>query len=186
MTIDYQIQDQRFASRRPDVLVYQTAPLTEDLTIAGPIRPSLWVSTSGTDADWVVKLIDVYPDDAPERAASTGTGPLRPGDPMGGYQELVRGDVMRGKFRESLEKPVPFQPGRVTKVEFSMLDVLHTFRKGHRIMVQIQSSWFPLVDRNPQTFVDIYHAKASDFKTATERVYRTQAAPSRIEIGVLP
>ncbi len=186
MTIDYQIQDQRFASRRPDVLVYQTAPLAEDLTIAGPIRPSLWVSTSGTDADWVVKLIDVYPDDAPERAASTGTGPLRPGDPMGGYQELVRGDVMRGKFRESLEKPVPFQPGRVTKVEFSMLDVLHTFRKGHRIMVQIQSSWFPLIDRNPQTFVDIYHAKASDFKAATERVYRTPAAPSRIEIGVLP
>src|SRR5437763_10189449 len=124
-------QDQRFAARRPDVIVYETPPLTEDVTIAGPVRPSLWVSTSGTDADWVVKLIDVYPDDAPEKAAPTGTGRLRAGESMGGYQQLVRGDVLRGKFRNSLEKPEPFVPGAQTHIEFAMLDVLHTFRAGH-------------------------------------------------------
>jgi len=184
-TADYMIQDQRFAARRPDVLVYQSAPLTTDVTIAGPVRPSLWVSTSGTDADWVVKLIDVYPDDAPEAAAPTGTGPLRPGESMGGYQQLVRGDVMRGKFRNSLERPEPLVPNEPTKVQFTMLDVLHTFRKGHRIMVQVQSSWFPLIDRNPQTFIDIYHASAGDFRKATNRVYRSGEAASRIEVNVL-
>jgi putative CocE/NonD family hydrolase len=166
--------------------VYQTEPLSADLTIAGPVRPSLWVSTTGTDSDFVVKLIDVYPDDAPETAASTGTGLLRPGDSMGGYQQLVRGDVMRGKFRDSLEQPEPFVPGEPTRIEFEMLDVLHTFRKGHRIMVQIQSSWFPLVDRNPQTFVDIYHASEADFRKATERVYRSAQAASYVEVNVLP
>ena len=185
-THDYMIQDQRFAARRPDVLVYQTEPLSEDLTIAGPIRPSLWVSTTGTDSDWVVKLIDVYPDDAPETAASTGTGLLRPGASMAGYQQLVRGDVLRGKFRGSLEKPEPFVPGEPTRVTFEMLDVLHTFRKGHRVMVQIQSSWFPLVDRNPQSFVDIYHAREADFRKATQRVYHSAAAASSLEIHVLP
>jgi putative CocE/NonD family hydrolase len=185
-THDYMIQDQRFVARRPDVLVYQTEPLSADLTIAGPVRPSLWVSTTGTDSDFVVKLIDVYPDDAPETAASTGTGLLRAGDSMGGYQQLVRGDVMRGKFRDSLEQPEPFVPGEPTRIEFEMLDVLHTFRKGHRIMVQIQSSWFPLVDRNPQTFVDIYHASEADFRKATERVYRSAQAASYVEVNVLP
>jgi uncharacterized protein len=184
-TADYMIQDQRFTARRPDVLVYNSAPLTTDVTIAGPVRPSLWVSTSGTDADWVVKLIDVYPDNAPEVAAPTGTGPLRPGESMGGYQQLVRGDVMRGKFRNSLERPEPLVPNEPTKIEFTMLDVLHTFRKGHRIMVQVQSSWFPLIDRNPQTFIDIYHASAADFRKATNRVYRSGEAASRIEMNVL-
>ena len=184
-TTDYMIQDQRFASRRPDVLVYESEPLTEDVTIAGPVKPSFWVSTSGTDADWVVKLIDVYPDDAPETAAPTGTGPLRPGESMGGYQQLVRGDVLRGKFRNSLEKPEPFVPNAETHVEFAMLDVLHTFRKGHRIMVQVQSTWFPLVDRNPGRFMDIYHAQASDFRPTTQRVFRSPAAASRIEVQVL-
>ena len=185
-THDYMIQDQRFAARRPDVLVYETEPLPADLTIAGPIRPSLWVSTTGTDSDWVVKLIDVYPDDAPETAASTGTGLLRPGDSMAGYQQLVRGDVLRGKFRDSLEKAEPFVPGEPTRIRFEMLDVLHTFRKGHRIMVQIQSSWFPLIDRNPQTFVDIYHATEADFRKATQRVYRSANADSFLEVNVLP
>jgi putative CocE/NonD family hydrolase len=184
-TPDYMIQDQRFASRRPDVLVYQTGPLAADLTIAGPIRPSLWVSTTGTDSDFVVKLIDVYPDDAPETAASTGTG-LCGRDSMAGYQQLVRGEVLRGKFRDSLEQPSPFAPGEPTRIGFEMLDVLHTFRKGHRIMVQIQSTWFPLIDRNPQTFVDIYHAAEADFRAATERVYRSPDAASSVEISVIP
>jgi uncharacterized protein len=184
-TRDYMIQDQRFASRRPDVLVYQSEPLTDDVTIAGPVRPNLWVSTSGTDADWVVKLIDVYPNDAKETAAPTGTGPLRAGQSMAGYQQLVRGDVMRGKFRNSLEKPEPFVPGAETHVEFTMLDVLHTFRKGHRMMIQIQSTWFPLVDRNPGQFMDIYHAKPSDYRPTTQQVFRSPSKASRIEINVL-
>jgi putative CocE/NonD family hydrolase len=185
-THDYMIQDQRFAGRRPDVLVYETEPLTTDLTIAGPVRPNLWVSTSGTDSDFVVKLIDVYPDDASETAASTGTGLLRPGESMAGYQQLVRGDVLRGKFRNSLERPEPFVPGEPTRIQFEMLDVLHTFRKGHRILVQIQSSWFPLVDRNPQTFVDIYHATEADFRKATERIFRAVDAASYVEVNVVP
>ena len=184
-TSDYMIQDQRFAARRPDVLVYESEPLTEDVTIVGPVRPSFWVSTSGTDADWVVKLIDVYPDDAPEKAAPTGTGPLRPGDSMGGYQQLVRGDVLRGKFRNSLEKPEPMVAGAQTHIEFEMLDVLHTFRKGHRIMVHVQSTWFPLIDRNPGQFMDIYHAKPSDYRATTQRVFHSAVRPSRIEVKVL-
>ena len=184
-TADYMIQDQRFASRRPDVLVYESEPLKEDVTIAGPVRPSFWVSTSGTDGDWVVKLIDVYPEDAPEKAAPTGTGPLRPGESMAGYQQLVRGDVLRGKFRNSLEKPEPFVPGAETHIEFEMLDVLHTFRKGHRIMVQVQGTWFPLVDRNPGRFMDIYHASPSDYRATTQRVFHSAGTASRIEVNVL-
>jgi uncharacterized protein len=184
-TTDYMIQDQRFASRRPDVLVYESAPLTEDVTIAGPVKPSFWVATSGTDQDWVVKLIDVYPDDAPEKAAPTGTGPLRPGESMAGYQQLVRGDVLRGKFRNSLEKPEPMVPDARTHIEFEMMDVLHTFRKGHRIMVQVQSTWFPLIDRNPGQFMDIYHAKPGDYRATTQRVYHSTGSASRLEVNVL-
>jgi len=163
-------EDQRFASTRPDVLVFEGAKLDKDLTIAGPIVASLEVSTSGTDADWVVKLIDVFPDDT--------TGVTRSGVPIAGYQMLVRGDIFRGKFRESLSRPVPFVPNQVTKVEFELRDVLHCFRKGHRMMVQIQSTWFPLVDRNPQTFVNIRTAKESDFQKATQRVYHSPANPT--------
>lgn len=184
-TSDYMIQDQRFASRRPDVLVYESQPLTEDVTVAGPVRPGLWVSTSGTDADWVVKLIEVYPDDAPEKAAPTGTGPLRPGDPMGGYQQLVRGDVLRGKFRNSLENPEPMVPNDPTHIEFEMLDVLHTFRRGHRIMVRVQSSWLPLIDRNPGQFMDVYHAKPTDYQATTQRVFHAAGRASRIDVNVL-
>ncbi len=176
----YMVEDQRFAARRPDVLVYQTGSLTEDVTVVGPIRAELQVSTTGTDADWVVKLIDVYPDDHPDPE------PNPTGVRMGGYQQLVRGEVMRGKFRNSFERPEPFSPGVPTEVPFTIQDVYHTFRPGHRIMVQVQSSWFPLVDRNPQKFVDIYNASPSDFGKATHRVYRSPERPSRLKVLVMP
>jgi putative CocE/NonD family hydrolase len=165
----YTVEDQRFARSRPDVLVYQTEPLDEDLTVSGPITAMLDVSTTGTDADWVAKLIDVYPSDAP----------------MGGYQMLLAGDILRGKFRNSLSKPEPMVPNQIAHLEFELGDKNHTFLRGHRIMVQIQSSWFPMFDRNPQTFVDIYHAKESDYRAATQRVYRSAAHSSRLRLTVL-
>jgi putative CocE/NonD family hydrolase len=180
MSPEYMTADQRFAGRRPDVLVHQTEVLDADVTIAGPIQVDLHVSTTGTDSDWIVKLIDVYPDDYPD--ANPNPKDVR----MGGYQQLVRGDVMRGKFRSSFEKPEPFTPGKPTKISFTMQDCYHTFRTGHRIMVQVQSSWFPLVDRNPQTFVDIYQAKESEFCKATQRMYHSREMPSRLSVLVLP
>ncbi len=179
MTGDYMTEDQRFASRRPDVLVYRSEPLASDLTIAGPMEVEFVVSTSGTDSDWTVKLIDVYPDDAPN------PGPDYTGPPMAGYQFLVRGDTLRGKFRNSLETPEPFQPGQPTKLKFTLHDSFHTFRPGHRIMVQVQSSWFPLIDRNPQKFVDIYSSEDSDFQKATQRVYRSKSLGSRLVLPVV-
>jgi uncharacterized protein len=166
MPSDYMTYDQRFASRRPDVLTYQTAPLDQDITIAGSITPLLQVSTSGTDSDFVVKLIDVYPNDYPD------PDPNPSGIHMGGYQQLVRGEPFRGKYYKSFSKPEPLVPNQPVKIEFWTPDICHTFRPGHRIMVQIQSSWFPLIDRNPQQFLDIPKAAARDFKKATERVYR--------------
>jgi uncharacterized protein len=180
MTREHMTEDQRFAASRTDVLVYQTEPLESDITIAGPLTPSLFVSTTGTDSDFVVKLIDVYPDNYPDNV------PNPAGVRMAGYQQLVRGELMRGRFRNSYSKPEPFTPGKTEKVEYVMPDINHTFRQGHRIMVQVQSSWFPLADRNPQTFVDIYNARASDFKKATERVYHSPAASSRILVNVVP
>jgi putative CocE/NonD family hydrolase len=180
MLPEYMVADQRFAGRRTDVLVYETGELEEDVTLSGPIEVTLHVSTTGTDSDWVVKLIDVYPDDYPD------PNPNTKGVRMGGYQQLVRGDVMRGKFRKSFSKPEPFAPGQPTEVKFTLPDVCHVFRPGHRIMVQVQSSWFPLVDRNPQTFVDIYKAKAADFRKATQRVYRSDERPSHLTVWVLP
>jgi hypothetical protein len=191
---EYMVSDQRFAASRPDVLVYSTPVLQEDVTIAGPLSPKLFISTSGTDSDWDVKLIDVYPTDYPESKLDaqkpedrnkprTDVGP--PTFAMGGYQQLVRGEPFRGKFRHSFEKPEPFTPGKVEEVNFTMQDVNHTFRRGHRIMVQIQSSWFPLTDRNPQTYVNIPDAKPSDFVRATERVYHSKADPSGIVVQVL-
>lgn len=165
MDKEYMVADQRFAARRPDVLVYATEPLTEDLIVAGPIEVELQVSTTGTDADWIVKVIDVYPSDLPG-PESNGNGAQ-----MGGYQQLLRGEPMRGKFRNSFDKPAPFEPGQITTVKFAMPDVCHSFRAGHRLMVQVQSTWFPLVDRNPQMFVDINSAKPEDFRKATHRVY---------------
>ena len=180
MTREYMVGDQRFASKRTDVLTYQTPELEADLTVAGPLKVSLQVSTTGTDSDFIVKLIDVYPNDTPD------IEPNPTGFKRGGFQQLVRGDVMRGKFRESFVTPKPFEPGEVTEVAFTIPDTYHAFRPGHRIMIQVQSSWFPLVDRNPQTFVDIYKAQESDFKKATQRLYRSKSKPSKVEILVLP
>ena len=186
MVREYMDGDQRLQGRRTDVEVYQTEPLDADLTLAGPIHASLQVSTTGTDADWVVKLVDVYPDNMPDHGSPRGA---RAGDgatPMGDYQQLVRGEVMRGKYRNSFEKPEPFEPGKLAKVEFVMPDINHTFRTGHRVMVQVQSSWFPLADINPQTFVNIYTAKPSDFHKAQMRVYHSPNAASRVDVWVLP
>jgi putative CocE/NonD family hydrolase len=185
---EYMVSDQRFASKRPDVLVYQSEVLDEDVTIAGPVTPKLFVSTTGTDSDWVVKLVDVYPADYPEAEESRGRGKdvPPPALAMGGYQQLVRGNPLRGKFRHSFEKPEPFTPGKVEAVSFELGDVNHTFRRGHRIMVQVQSSWFPLIDLNPQTFVSIPKAKPEDFRKATQRVYHAPETPSGLQVMVLP
>ena len=163
---EFMFGDQRFAAKRPDVLTYVGDPLEADLTVAGPVSPHLHVSTSGTDSDFDVKLIDVFPGD--------------------GLEQLVRGEPMRAKFRNSRAIPEPMPPNLITPVTFDMPDVNHTFLRGHRLMVQIQSSWFPLTDLNPQTFVDIARARPSDFVKATERVYHTTTAPSAVVVGVLP
>jgi putative CocE/NonD family hydrolase len=184
----YMADDQRFASRRPDVLVYETEPLTEDVTIAGPVRPKLKVASTGTDSDFVVKLIDVYPYDYPNAAGAEAGNKRVIGAPvvvMGGYQQLVRCEPMRAKFRDSWEKPTPLVPGKMVSVNAEMPDINHTFRAGHRIMVQVQSSWFPLVDRNPQTFVEIPLAKPEQFVKATESVYRSAGAASGVEVLVI-
>lgn len=186
---EYMVADQRFAASRSDVLVYQTEPLEQDVTIVGPVSPKLFVSTTGTDSDWVVKLIDVYPADYPDDTPSNVTPPNDvppPSIKMAGFQQLIRGEPMRGKFRKSFEHPEAFTPGKVEEVSFNMPDVNHTFRRGHRIMVQVQSSWFPLTDRNPQTFENIPDAKPGDFKKATEKVYRSKSQASGIAVEVLP
>ncbi len=183
MPKEYMTEDQRFAARRPDVLVYETPPLAEDLTVAGPVEAELRVSTTGTDADWIVKLIDVL-----HRATGEGKGERDEVkyDKLGGYQMMVRSEVVRGRFRDSADKPAPFVPGKVTRVRVPLLDVLHTFKKGHRLMIQVQSTWFPLVDRNPQTFVpNIFKAEAKDFKRATHKVHRAAAHASRVRLPVL-
>ena len=165
------IEDQRFAARRPDVLVFQTEPLTADLTLAGPIAVDLRVTMTGTDADFIVKLTDVLPDTmvtpkpTPTEAAARSKNVT-----MAGYQRLVRAEVMRGKFRQSMTTPAAFVPGQATPVSFVLNDALHTFRKGHRLMVQVQSSWFPIVDRNPQTFVNVGQATGADFQKNTIKI----------------
>jgi putative CocE/NonD family hydrolase len=176
-TREYMTDDQRFASYRPDVLVFKTDTLTEDVIVAGELTADLNVSISGTDADFVVKLIDVFPDNFHYSEEDTHI--------MNGYQMLVRGEVFRGRYRNSFEKPEAFVAGKVTKVKFKLPDVAHVFKQGHRIMVQVQSTWFPLVDRNPQQFVDIYHAKDSDFKKISIRVYHDAAHPSSIVLPVV-
>jgi uncharacterized protein len=181
---DYMSEDQRFAARRPDVLVYQTPPLEEDVTIAGPIEAELYVSTTGTDADWVVKLVDASPGKLPGWTRRD----LEDGRPdKGARQILVRGEPFRGRYRDGLDAPRAFVPGQVAKVAFRIDDVFHTFQRGHRIMIQIQSSWFPFIDRNPQTFVpNIYRAKRADFVKATHRVHRGGAAASKFLVRLLP
>lgn len=185
-TREYMTDDQRFASRRPDVVSFETPSLTEDLTLAGSVVADLFVSLSTTDADFVVKVIDVFPDDfkypdyTPQPNHSNGNS-----YPMGGYQMLVRGEIMRGKFRNSFEKPAPFVPDKVEKVKFTLPDVAHTFNKGHKLMIQVQSSWFPLFDRNPQQFMNIYEAKNSDFKKATIRIYHDAQNSSGVVLPVI-
>jgi putative CocE/NonD family hydrolase len=177
---EYMVDDQRFAARRPDVLVYQTEPLCSDVTLAGPIVADLWVSTSAGDADWIVKLIDVYPPGAKDYNGMT------PGRRLGGYQMMIRSEVIRGRFREDNTTPKPFMPNEPTRVHLPLLDVLHTFLAGHRIMVQIQSTWFPLVDRNPQKYVvNIFQAGEGDFIKATHRVYHDGPHPTRLRVCVL-
>ena len=176
---NYMTDDQRFAARRTDVLVFQTDTLTKDVTLAGPVVADLLVSLSNSDADFIVKLIDVFPDNAgyndidiyeddPENDPVTKY-------PMGGYQMLVRAEIMRGRYRNSFSSPEPFTPGKPTQVKYTLPDVAHTFKKGHRMMVQVQSSWFPLVDRNPQQFIDIYHAKDDDFLKETIQIFHNQS-----------
>lgn len=173
-TREYMTDDQRFASRRPDVLSFSTPVLSSDITLAGPLVADLFTSISTTDADFVVKLIDVFPDEYTYDENEFGKGNGQ-NYPMGGYQMLVRGEIMRGKFRNSFSVPEPFTPGKITQVKYTLPDVAHTFKKGHKIMVQVQSSWFPLSDRNPQKFVDIYHCDDSDFQKATIRIYHNSS-----------
>ncbi len=176
---EYMVDDQRFASQRPDVITFETEVLASDVTLSGAIIADLFVSITGTDADFVVKLIDVLPDNT-----------TKPKDApkwlnMGGYQRLVRADIMRGKFRNGFEKPEAFVPNKVEKVNFKINDVAHCFLKGHKIMVQIQSSWFPLADRNPQQFMSIPKANAADFKKINIKVYHSNMYPSSIVLPVL-
>jgi putative CocE/NonD family hydrolase len=181
-TREYMTDDQRFASRRTDVLTYQMDVLQNDITLAGPVIADLVTSISTTDADFVVKLIDVFPDDFSYPAGTIGN---RKDYPMGGYQMLVRAEIMRGKFRNSFEKPEPFIPNKITHVKFELPDVAHTFKKGHRIMIQVQSSWFPLGDRNPQKFMDIYKANDSDFQKATIRIYHDKMNATKFILPVI-
>ncbi|HEX2628117.1 MAG TPA: CocE/NonD family hydrolase, partial [Chitinophagaceae bacterium] len=176
---EYMVEDQRFAANRPDVLVFESDSLTEDLTLAGPIIADLFVSTTGTDADFIVKVIDVFPATEPNKPN------MARGTAMGGTQRMVRAEVFRGKFRNSFSKPVPFIPGKVSEVKYTLNDILHTFKKGHRIMIQVQSSWFPLVDRNPQKFMRIPDANESDFQKATIKIHHDNANPSSISLPVL-
>jgi len=181
-TREYMDDDQRFASRRPDVLSYETEILNDDVTLAGPVIADLMASVSTTDADFVVKVIDVFPDDFKYPETMKGNDNNYP---MGGYQMLVRAEILRGKFRNSFEKPEPFVPGKITEVKWELPDVAHTFLKGHKIMIQIQSSWFPLADRNPQKFIDIYKADDSDFQKANIRIYHDANNQSKIILPVL-
>jgi putative CocE/NonD family hydrolase len=194
---DFMTEDQRFAASRPDVLVYQTEPLSEDITVAGNIKPELFISSSGTDSDFVVKLIDVFPDDYqyPETGNKLPNGDperLKPPDDSagsvfkpGGYQMLLRGEPFPARFRNSFEKPEPLRPNVPAKLAYTMPGIVHTFKKGHRIMVQIQSTWFPLVARNPQKFMVNYkQGTDADFQKATERVYHSAAYPSRVLLPV--
>ena len=187
-TREYMTDDQRFAARRSDVLTFETPVLEQDLTLGGPVIADLKVSISSTDADFVVKLIDMFPDDFSygDEPSAAGRGRDLPSAyPMGGYQMLVHGEIMRGRFRESFENPVAFKPGKIETVRFAIPDVAHTFKKGHRVMVQVQSSWFPLADRNPQKFVDIYTCDDKDFQKATIRVWHDGEHASRIILPVL-
>src|SRR5581483_1754879 len=184
---DFMTEDQRFAATRPDVLTYQTEPLAEDVTVAGSIKPELFTSSSGTDSDFIVKLIDVFPDDYkyPEGAKPPDNSPANILS-TNGYEMLLRGEPMPARFRNSFERPEGLRPNVPTKLSFVMPGITHTFKKGHRIMVQIQSTWFPLVARNPQKFMANYKLGTdADFQKATDRVYHSAQYPSRIVLPIL-
>jgi len=186
-TAEYMDDDQRFASRRTDVLTFETDTLVEDLTLAGVVTAALKVSLSSTDADFVVKVIDVFPDNFhyTESSKTSPQGRFGAVYPMGGYQMLVRGEIMRGKFRNRFSNPEPFKPNKVEEVKFDLPDVAHTFKKGHRLMIQVQSSWFPLADRNPQKFENIYEANDGDFQKEIIRIYHDGTNDSNIILPVL-
>ncbi len=181
---DYMIDDQRFASQRPDVLTFQTEVLTDTLRLAGEVKVDLAVDISTTDADFVVKVIDVYPDDF-SYSEILGDSITLPNVVMAGYQLLVRGEVMRGKFRESFSEPKPFVPGEVAHVVYTMPDVAHSFLPGHRLMFQVQSSWFPLIDRNPQTFCDIYTCDESAYQKSVINIHCERGAASCVSLPVV-
>lgn len=176
----YMVEDQRFAAKRPDVLAYKSTVLNEDVTIAGKITADLFVSVSTTDADFIIKIIDVLPDSTAELSGNDANT-----NAMAGFERLVRAEVMRGKFRNSYEKPEPFVPKKITEVKINLNDVLHTFKKGHRIMVQIQSSWFPLIDMNPQKFMRIPDADKSDFQKAIIHIYHDGNNQSKITLPIM-
>ena len=175
---DYMVEDQRFAYSRPDVISFQTDILDKNITLSGQIKAFLKVSTTGTDADWVVKVIDVYPKDEenPDKKSEVV---------FGNYQQLIRSEIIRGKYRNNLSKPEPFVPNQITNVNVELQDVLHTFKAGHKIMVQIQSSCFPWADRNPQKFMDIFKAEPTDYQKATQKIYHQKEAKSYLSIGIL-
>jgi len=169
------VQDQRFVDDRPDVLTWQTDELTNDVTLAGQVTAKLFASTTGSDSDWVVKLIDVYPQKYPEDWK------------LSGYELMISDEIFRGRYHNSFEKPEPLKPGEVTPFTIDLHTADHVFKKGHRIMVQVQSSWFPLYDRNPQRFIpNIFEAKQSDYQKATQHIYRSKRFPSSVEIMTLP
>jgi putative CocE/NonD family hydrolase len=175
---NYMVEDQRFAYARPDVISFSTDNLEKDITLSGQIKAMLKVATTGTDADWVVKVIDVYPQNAEGN-------PKKPDVVFGNYQQLVRSEIMRGKFRNSIDKPEPFVPNQISSVNVELQDVLHTFKKGHKIMVQIQSSCFPFADRNPQKFMDIFKAEPADYQKAMMKVFHQKGASSYLKVGIL-
>jgi putative CocE/NonD family hydrolase len=181
MPRQYMLEDQRFAGQRPDVMVYQTAVLQQDLTVVGPVRAEMVVSTSGTDSDYVVKLIDVFPDDFAGTSARQNSGAV-----MSGYQMMVRGEPFRAKYRKSWSKPEPMRPNKPEQINMEMPAVCHTFKKGHRIMVQLQSSWFPVVGLNPQKFCKIPFCEPGDFQAATQRVYFGRADQTKLVLPILP
>ncbi len=169
------VQDQRFVDQRPDVLSWQTGELKDDVTLAGQVTAKLFASTTGSDSDWIVKLIDIYPEKYPQDWK------------LSGYELMVADEIFRGRFRDSFEKPEPLKPGEVTLFTIDLHTADHVFKKGHRIMVQVQSTWFPVYDRNPQKFVpNIFEAKEGDYQRATQRIYRSKRYPSSVEIMVLP
>ena len=169
------VQDQRFVDERPDVLTWQTGDLTEDITLAGQVTAKLFASTTGSDSDWVVKLIDVYPQKYPDDWK------------LSGYELMISDEIFRGRYHHSFEKPEALKPGEVTPFTIDLHTADHVFKKGHRIMVQVQSTWFPVYDRNPQKFVpNIFEAKESDYQKATQHVYRSKRYPSSVEIMILP